>query len=167
MSVKHTEMDKGVKAFLIYISSSVIIIAVLFLVFGPAARQQVHYMDKADMFEIVRNNTDTILEDIEKNDFTRTLALLSSSREEPDIEFSGDCVTFYCYGHGFASNTSYEGFYYTPMDGPARLGGIDVSSLKQEGNEWAWYEKDRAPGGDNEYHTEKICDHFWYYRLVY
>ena len=164
--MKGTKESPGFRFLWLYLLLSAVFLAGILLVFSPAARQQVHYMDKADMFEIVRNNTDTILEDIEKNDFTRTLALLCSSREEPDIEFSGDCVTFYCYGHGFASNTSYEGFYYTPWDGPAQLGGMDVSSLKQQGNELVWYEKD-VNGGDNEYHTEKICDNFWYYWLDY
>ena len=164
--MKQTKTGSGPRFLCLYLLLSVIIIAGIWLVFDPPG-EKIHYMDKADMFEIVRSNAQTILDDIEKNDFTRTLALLSSSREEPDVEFSGDCVAFYCYGHGFASNTSYEGFYYAPWDGPAGLGGIDVSFLKQEGNEWVWYEKDRDNGGDNEYHTEKICDHFWYYRLVY
>lgn len=183
MSLKHTEMDKGVKAFLIYMSSSVIIITVLFLVFfiRQALSPQIHYLDRNDIFEIVRDNRQTILEDIEKNDFSRTLGLLSSSREEPEVWFADGCVTFYCYGHGFASNTSYEGFYYTPWDGPGAVGGGEVpwqryslpegekliQALKQEGNEWVWYEKDKDPGGDNEYRTEKICDNFWYYKLVY
>ena len=42
-----------------------------------------------------------------------------------------------------------------------------IQALKQEGNEWVWYEKDVNPRGGNEYHTEKICDNFWYYRLSY
>ena len=63
MSVKYTEMDKGVKAFLIYMSSSVIIITVLFLVFfiRQALSPQIHYLDRNDIFEIVRDNRQTIL----------------------------------------------------------------------------------------------------------
>lgn len=29
------------------------------------------------------------------------------------------------------------------------------------------YEKEENAGGDNEYHIEKICDNFWYYRIKY
>ena len=165
MELERKKGNREIKAILLYLAVTVIVLAAVPLILDPPVHE--HYMDKSDMFEIVKNNRQAILEDVEKKDYTRTLGLLDSSREEPSVDFAGDCVTFYCYGHGFASNTSYEGFYYTPWDGPARLGGIDVSSLKQDGNEWVWYEKDMDPSGDNEYHTEKICDNFWYYRLVY
>lgn len=164
--MKQAKANSSIRFLWLFLLLSVMILVGIWMVFDPPG-EKTHYMDKADMYEIVRNNAQTILDDIEKNDYTRTLSLLSSSREKPHVEFSGDCVLFYCYGHGFASNTGYEGFYYTPSDGPAGLGGIDVSSLKQEGNEWTWYEKSRDPGGDNEYHTEKICDFLWYYRLEY
>ncbi len=65
------------------------------------------------MFEIVKNNSQVILKDIQTNDFSQTLDLLKSSRGKPEVYVEGDIVTFYCYGFGFASATSYEGFYFT------------------------------------------------------
>ena len=169
--------NKGVWLFLLYLLACVVILAGIYLAFPPDA--QTHYMDKNDMFEIVKNNTQTILEDISNNDFTRTMDLLKSSREKPNITFNGDCVTFYCYGYGFGPSTTYIGFYYIPGDSLAEIGGIEAPwalyhgseefpmFMKQEGNEWVWYEKEENAGGDNEYHIEKICDNFWYYRIKY
>ena len=183
--MKQTNAKSGFQFLLLYLLLSVMILIGISLVFDPpkppSSRETVHYMDKADLFEIVRNNTQTILDDIKKNDFRRTLDLLSSSRKEPHVYFEDGCVTFWCFGYGFGSGTHYGGFYYTPWDGPADIGGIAapysgyhlpsgeelIQALKQEGSEWVWYETDVNPSGDNEYHTEKICDHFWHYRLVY
>ena len=178
--MKQTKAGSGLRFLWLYLLLSVVIIAGLWLILDPPGAK-VHYMDKTDMFDVVRNNRQTILEDIGKNEFTRTLDLLSSSREEPHVYFADNCVTFYCYGFGFGPSTSYEGFYYTPWDGPGWVGGGEppwqmysvpegenlIEALKQEGNEWVWYEKDINAGGDNEYHTEKICDNFWYYKLYY
>ena len=137
------------------------------------------YMDKASMFELVRNNTSTILGDIDSDDFTRTMALLASSPETPQITRTDDCVFFYCYGWGFGPNTGYEGFYYVPWDGPADIANMMspfpftfqgqelIEHLEPEGEGWAWYEKKTTPGGDNVYYTERICECFWYYRLEF
>ncbi|MCR4884555.1 MAG: hypothetical protein K6A68_13350 [Clostridiales bacterium] len=145
---------------------------------SKSADQTVH-MDKASIFEIVRNNASTILADIDADDFTRTMLLLASSPETPEITRTDDGVFFYCYGWGWASNTGYEGFYYVPWDGPAEIGGIMspfpfsvqgpelIEHLEPEGEGWVWYEKQTTPGGDNVYYTEKICDCFWYYCLEY
>ena len=150
----------------LYLVFSVVLLIGIWLIFDPPVSES-PYMDKADMFEIVRNNTQTILEDIKKDDFTRTLDLLSSSQDEPHVSIADSCVTFDCYGSGFASHTIYEGFYYTPEDTPGWPYGWQGEALNQEGAEWVWYENSGGHGGDNEYHTEKICDHFWYFKQIY
>ena len=181
IAIEQSKKSKnGIRFLLLYLSASVILIVALsFALDPPKPKVKIHYMDKADMFEIVKNNSQVILKDIQTNDFSQTLDLLKSSRGKPEVYVEGDIVTFYCYGFGFASATSYEGFYYTPLNIPARIGGIEApyvryhsseelpDFLKQENNEWVWYEKDENSGGDNEYHTEKICDYFWYYYLKY
>lgn len=160
--MKHQKERSRFRFLCLYLLLSVALLIGIWLVFDPPVSESP--MDKAGMFEIVRNNAETILEDIEKNDFTRTLDLLGSSREEPHVSIADNCVTFDCYGFGLLSHTSYEGFYYTPEDAPGWPYGEQGEALKQEGAEWVWYEDH---GGDNEYHTEKICDHFWYYMLSY
>lgn len=180
--MKQTKTSSGLRFLWLYLFLSVVIIAGIQMIFDPYKPPvEFHYMDKADMFEIVRNNTQTILGDIEKKNYTRTLNLLSSARDEPHVYRKDNCVTFDCYGFESGPSTSYEGFYYTPCDGPAWICGIETSwvlysfplredpgqTLTQEGDEWVWYGKSVNPGWDNEYHTEKICDNFWYYRLVY
>ena len=178
-AIEQSKKSKNsIRFFLLYLSASVILIVALSFALDPPY-PKVHYMDKADLFEIVKSNSQIILKDIQTNNFSQTLDMLKSSREKPEVYVEEDIVTFYCYGSGFASNTSYEEFYYSPLNCPAKVGGIEApyvlyhnskelpDFLKQENNEWVWYEKDENIGGDNEYHSEKICDYFWYYCLKY
>ncbi len=173
---------KTSKAFTIYLIIASVFLAgtiIWCILTTPEPVIQPIYMNKESMFEIVRNNASTILGDIDTDDFTRTMLLLASSPETPEITRANDCVFFYCYGWGFGPSTGYEGFYYVPWDGPAEIGNIMspfpfsvqgpelIEHLKPEGEGWAWYEKDSTLGGDNVYYTEKICDCFWYYRLEY
>ena len=142
---------------------------------------QLPRLNKEYIFSIVQDHTDTILADIQNNDYTQTLALFDGFEDKPDIRREESCVFFACYGLGFGPSTSYAGFYYVPWDGPAPVAGIMppwaaylsvsgeelIQYLEPEGNGLIWREKSVSPGGDNKYYTEKICDCFWYYRLDY
>ncbi|MBR3107942.1 MAG: hypothetical protein IKH30_12330 [Clostridia bacterium] len=133
------------------------------------------------IFSIVQDHADTIMADIQNNDYAQTLALFDGFEKKPDILKEDGCVFFDCYGLGFGPSTVYGGFYYVPWDGPAPVAGIEppwvgylsisgeelIQYLELEGNGFIWREKSVSPGGDNEYYTEKICDYFWYYRLDY
>ena len=161
--------------------TAVLVSSILSIIREVQSRPSIRRMDQETLFEIVRQNTDTILEDIEWDDFSRTLALFDEWEAQPTVTKEGEGVFFYCYGLGFGPSTVYIGFYYTPWDGPAPIPDImppwaayfsaEGEELKQylepEGNGFAWYEKRVSPGGDNKYYTEKICDHFWYYCLDY
>ena len=62
--------------------------------------------------------------------------------------------------YGLPSAGAYYGFYYSPDDEPAAYQNIDCR-LKEDGeNRWSW-SKDEASGV-----TYKICDKFYYYKVV-
>lgn len=62
--------------------------------------------------------------------------------------------------YGLPSAGAYYGFYYSPDDEPAAYQNIDCR-LKEDGdNRWSW-SKDGASGV-----TYKICDKFYYYKVV-
>ena len=161
--------------------TTVLVSSVLSVIRDIQARPLQRQTNKEALFETVRRNADTILEDIEQDDFSRILALFGKWEDQPTVTREGEGVFFDCYGLGFGPSTAYIGFYYAPWDGPAPIPGImppwagyfsaEGEELKQylepEENGFAWHEKHIDPGGDNEYYTEKICDHFWYYRLDY
>ncbi len=177
------EKKRPSPSFIVYVIAVFLLLAVVLIRFFPKPFEKAVYMDKDSMFEIVRSNEAIIRSDIAADRFDRTLQLLSSSREKPRV-FHADsgCIDFYCYGWGMVVNGGYEGFYYSPWDGPANLNNIVPTDLfpdpsvpeteldryfVREGNGWAWYEDQTEHGGDNVYYTEKICDNFWYYRLEY
>ena len=62
--------------------------------------------------------------------------------------------------YGLPPAGAYYGFYYSPDDEPAAYQNIDCR-LKEDGeNRWSW-SKDGASGV-----TYKICDKFYYYKVV-
>ena len=120
---------------------------------------------KDDIFKIVLENRETILADISSEDFENALAI-EGIKEISPAEYFGDGVyDFYCGGSGFASNTSYCGFYYVGDRDASCLYDKDGYKKTVDGNIITWRQSD--PGGDNEFVLEKICDGFWYYHLKY
>ena len=62
--------------------------------------------------------------------------------------------------HGLPSAGAYYGFYYSPDDEPAAYQNIDCRLMEDGENCWSW-SKDGASGV-----TYKICDKFYYYKVV-
>ena len=139
-------------------------------------------LSKDALFGIVSANRDTLLEDIEQGDYSRTRQLFAAYEDVPrDILPENGKVTYECGGFGFGPETGYWGFYYSSWDGPVNVDGIMtpyagyfrtydrelIDHLTPEGNGFAWYESSVNPRGDNTYYTERICEGFWYYLLEY
>lgn len=73
---------------------------------------------------------------------------------QPIVQYETGC-------RGFASQTSYYGFYYSPPNLPLGLNGEELdlpSSITA-----FQYELE----GDNWYYTEKITDNWYYYEMHY
>ena len=62
--------------------------------------------------------------------------------------------------YGLPSAGTYYGFYYSPDDEPAAYQNIDCRLMEDGDNRWSW-SKDGASGV-----TCKICDKFYYYKVV-
>lgn len=70
-------------------------------------------------------------------------------------------VQFECGVSGFASQTSYNGFYYSPGDVPLGFGGTGDMTLAPSGAGWCWEETE----GDNWYYTERLRSGWFYYEM--
>ncbi len=73
------------------------------------------------------------------------------------------CVVFDCGGAGFASATSYYGFYYSPADRPLSVEAAPDEAALGAVNGFEWHEEN----GDNSYRTERIAENFFYYEAHY
>lgn len=62
---------------------------------------------------------------------------------------------------GFASQTSYNGFYYSSGDVPLGFGGTGDMTLAPSGAGWCWEETE----GDNWYYTERLRSGWYYYEM--
>ena len=117
-------------------------------------------LSKKEIFELVNENYDIILNDIIENDFTDTEKLKGIKEVYSDTEV----IDVYCGGTGIGSATSYYGFYYSPDGLPkdAWCGsnfGRTADELTPEGKGFAI----KNSNDDNYYYTEKIRDNFYYY----
>ena len=112
---------------------------------------------KEQIFEIVNDNAQTILADIEEQDFTDSMSV----GKIEDVSVLEQGVDFYCGGKGIAPSSQDYGFYYTEDDLPKAIWcGVkycDDSLLVEDGD---GYSTDYQ---HNYYYTEKIRDNFYYY----
>ncbi len=112
---------------------------------------------KQQIFEIVNDNAQTIIGDIEEQNFADSMGI--EKIEEISILEHG--IDFYCGGKGIAPSSQDYGFYYTEDDLPKAIWcGVkycDDSLLVEDGD---GYSTDYQ---HNYYYTEKIRDNFYYY----
>ena len=112
---------------------------------------------KEQIFEIVNDNAQTILADIEEQDFTDSMSV----GKIEDVSVLEQGVDFYCGGKGIAPSSQDYGFYYTEDDLPKAIWcGVkycDDSLLVEDGDGYS------TDFQHNYYYTEKIMDNFYYY----
>ena len=112
---------------------------------------------KEQIFEIVNDNAQTILADIEEQDFTDSMSV----GKIEDVSVLEQGVDFYCGGKGIAPSSQDYGFYYTEDDLPKAIWcGVkycDESLLVEDGDGYS------TDFQHNYYYTEKIRDNFYYY----
>lgn len=112
---------------------------------------------KEQIFEIVNDNTHTILADIEEQNFADSMSI----GKIEDISVLEQGIDFYCGGKGIAPSSQDYGFYYTEDDLPKAIwcGSkyCDDSLLVEDGDGYS------TDFQHNYYYTEKIRDNFYYY----
>jgi len=117
--------------------------------------------DKADIFEFVYANEETLLKAIEDEDFSA----FENQGLIKEIGPDDTVVDFSCGGAGIGSGTSYVGFYYTPNHDMTAVwcAPSSATALIPCGAGFEW----REESGDNYYYTEHICGCFYYYEASF
>ena len=69
-------------------------------------------------------------------------------------------VEFLVKARGLGSQTSYEGFYFSPDDKPMGFQGAEIE-FKEDNAGWRWEES----GGDNWNYTERIMENWYWYEM--
>ena len=71
-------------------------------------------------------------------------------------------VEFLTKGSGLGPVTSYEGFYYSENDVPVGFQGVELDFI-QDGDGWIW----RESNGDNCNQTERITEHWFWFKMSF
>ena len=117
-------------------------------------------LSKKQIFTLVKEHHDFLQQCIDERNYHRALDIKGI---QDTYEKRNDYVEFYCGGAGWASSTSYYGFYYSPADIPLAVDVTKTSMLTPKDDGWGWKE----PDGDNIYYTERIMAHWYYYESHY
>jgi hypothetical protein len=115
---------------------------------------------KNKIVRLVNNNRDFLNECIENKDYDKIYKIKGIKNIQTySLSNNALYIDFYCFGVGLVPSSTYYGFYYVSDDKPL---GFQASSVKLEpgGDGWKW----REANGDNCYYTEKILDHWYYYK---
>ena len=117
--------------------------------------------DKDEVFEFVCEKEEELLKAIEDAEFSA----FENKGFIKSIDVNETYVDFSCGGAGIGSGTSYVGFYYSPNDDMTVVwcAPFSTNSLIPSGNGFKWQEQN----GDNQYYTEHICGHFYYYEASF
>jgi len=133
------------------------VVLTVIILFQACDRIFFDHLSKKQIFALVSDNEELLLQCIAENDFEKAYAIKGISYisvEEKIIEFG-------CGGSGFGSGTSYYGFYYTTDDNMTAI--WCAGPVVPDGRGYSWTEEN----GDNRYYTEKICDCFYYYEASF
>ncbi len=119
------------------------------------------HASKEDIFSIVNEHYEMLIECINSNDFSAVERLKAIK----EVDVTDDCVDFYCGGSGFGSATFYVGFYYTDTDDMRAVwcAPAPEEELSPADGGYLWKEAE----GDNQYYVEPIREHFYYYEASF
>ena len=110
--------------------------------------------------KIISYDENLLNECIENEDYDKIVELAEvKNKQFWKNDSNGIIVEYFYKGYGIASAGLYTGFYYTSADEPIGFQGA-THKLTKAKNGWEWKE----PNGDNFDYTEKITDHWYYYK---
>ena len=124
--------------------------------------------NKAEIFKLVEENKEILLEDIQSKSFQRSQNIKRMRSVSESLDKKG-CVRYsYETGDTFWVGSYYEGFYYIESDDIFTI----CYNLEKHPNYEMTVENDKytfmeIEGGDNYFYFEKICDNFYYYYEKY
>lgn len=135
----------------------IVLILIAWILNAPANKAKLvlnlwHDDFEANSISALQNsNADDILHGV------RLDGIFKSQASESD---EAGIVQYMVKAYGLPSAGTYYGFYYSPDDEPAAYQNIDCRLMEDGDNRWSW-SKDGASGV-----TYKICDKFYYYKVV-
>ena len=152
------EKNKGFGCLKIIAIFIAVVIFIIFLI--PKVGQYKRYRDKENIKSLVIDNLEFLNECIENEDYDKIVELAEvKNKQFWKNDSNGIIVEYFYKGYGIASAGLYTGFYYTSADEPIGFQG-STHKLTKAKNGWEWKE----PNGDNFDYTEKITDHWYYYK---
>ena len=139
------------------ILAAIIIILAAGIINAPANKSKLVLNLWHDDFEA---NSISALQNSNADDKLHGVKLDGIFKSQASESYETGIVQYTVNAYGLPSAGAYYGFYYSPDDEPAAYQNIDCR-LKEDGdNRWSW-SKDGASGV-----TYKICDKFYYYKVV-
>lgn len=130
----------------------------LAFLFSLSGCREPGYLSKREIFDLVNENKNTLLECIEKEEYS-ALSAISPLIEESVL--AEGIVDFSCGGKGLSVSGIDYGFYYSPENAPTTCHNYENLGLHG-----TLTPKEKGFEGKN-YYTEQICDHFFYYESYF
>ena len=135
----------------------IVLILIAWILNAPANKAKLVLNLWHDDFEA---NSISALQNSNADDKLHGVRLDGIFKSQTDGNDEAGIVQYRVKAHGLPSAGAYYGFYYSPDDEPAAYQNIDCRLMEDGDNRWSW-SKDGASGV-----TYKICDKFYYYKVV-
>lgn len=135
----------------------IVLILIAWILNAPANKAKLVLNLWHDDFEA---NSISALQNSNADDKLHGVRLDGVFKSQADGNDEAGIVQYMVKAYGLPSAGTYYGFYYSPDDEPAAYQNIDCRLMEDGDNRWSW-SKDGASGV-----TCKICDKFYYYKVV-
>ena len=135
----------------------IVLILIAWILNAPANKAKLVLNLWHDDFEA---NSISALQNSNADDKLHGVRLDGIFKSQTDGNDEAGIVQYTVNAYGLLSAGTYYGFYYSPDDEPAADQNIDCRLMEDGDNRWSW-SKDGASGV-----TYKICDKFYYYKVV-
>lgn len=140
--------------------ATISLILILGLLIGFCLLLSYHSISKSIVTHYIQNHRselETYVQNIDTNEDIR-----AETYNNWDVSYYPDSgmVEFLVSTRGFGPSSKYCGFYYSPQNIPVGYQEQNVELFKTETG-WQWSD----PDSDNQYYTEKITDHWYWFEM--
>ena len=150
------QIKRNSKTMMVILAAIIIVLAAS-IINAPANKAKLVLNLWHDDFEA---NSISALQNSNADDKLHGVRLDGVFKSQADGNDEEGIVQYMVKAYGLPSAGTYYGFYYSPDDEPAAYQNIDCRLMEDGDNRWSW-SKDGASGV-----TCKICDKFYYYKVV-
>ena len=150
------QIKRNSKTMMVILAAIIIVLAAS-IINAPANKAKLVLNLWHDDFEA---NSISALQNSNADDKLHGVRLDGIFKSQTDGNDEAGIVQYTVNAYGLPSAGTYYGFYYSPDDEPAAYQNIDCRLMEDGYDRWSW-SKDGASGV-----TYKICDKFYYYKVV-